>query len=94
MEKTLYDLVSEYETDATYIAKLQSELALAQERARNTLEALMLAHGKGPYNVNGKDVVVLRRKGTMCTMPAVRVRKGKTVTDTDSDVVDSDTLVD
>jgi hypothetical protein len=85
MQKNMNDLVSDYETDAIYIAKLQSELNQAQERARDTLAALMGAHGKGPYKVNGKDVVVLKRKGTMCTMPAVRVRKNKksnTTTDT------------
>lgn len=83
-------LVSEYEVEAANIERLQSELQATQERARSTLEALMGAHGKGPYAVNGKDVVVLRRKGTMCTMPAVRVRKNKRNTDTTDSVVASD----
>ena len=73
MEKNV--LVSTYENNASEVERLQAELAASQERARETLQLLMSAHGKGPYNVNGKDVVVLRRKGTMCTMPATRVRK-------------------
>ena len=69
------ELVSEYEAHALTVERLHSELLSAQENARATLEALMGAHGKGPFAVNGKEVVVLRRRGTMCTMPAVRVRK-------------------
>jgi len=84
-------LVSAYEIDAANIVRLQTELAATQERARETLEAL-LVYGKGPYTVNGKDVVVLRRKGTMCTMPAVRVRKSKRNTDASDNVVSDDTV--
>ena len=73
MEKN--DLVSMYAELASEVERLQSELAASKDRARETLQLLMATHGKGPYTVNGKEVVVLQRKGTMCTMPATRVRK-------------------
>ena len=77
--KEKFQLVSEYEEQSQMVDKLQNQLNLAKENARATLGELLSVHGKGPYTVNDKEVVVLRRKGTLCTMPKVRVRKNKTV---------------
>jgi hypothetical protein len=77
MEKN--ELIAAYETAASNVETAQEQLNSALSTARSCLEKLLSEHGKGPYTVNGKSVVVLRRKGTMCTMPAVRVRKNKKV---------------
>ncbi len=77
MDNSKNSLVSQYEIQAARVSELETQLAEAQASARATLEALMNAHGAGPFHVNGKDIVVLRRRGCMQTMPAVRTRKPK-----------------
>lgn len=83
-------ILGEYGVIAAEIERLQAELAAQQEEGRELLKTIMADHGKGPFVVNGKEITVLLRKGTMCTMPAKRQRRKKKVEQAETETTAND----
>jgi hypothetical protein len=69
---TKNELFERYTQLSATVDQLVNALEEARKDARACLETIQTEHGNGPHVINGKEVVILRRKGTMCTMPAKR----------------------
>jgi hypothetical protein len=77
MEKNVQDLIDSYSFLDGQVDSLEKQLEATRVAARETLTELYNEVGSGPINVNGKEVAILIRRGTIQTMPTKRNRKPK-----------------
>lgn len=77
MEKNVQDLIDSYSFLDGQVDSLEKQLESARVAARETLTELYREIGSGPIMVNGKEVAILVRRGTIQTMPTKRNRKAK-----------------
>ncbi len=77
MDSTNNDTVSKYEELVNSVEFHRVMMENAQASARLVLAALQEQIGSDPFELNGREVSILVRRGVIQTMPTKRPRKAK-----------------